>query len=471
MKRLRSRRAEGTGTPNGWSRSQRHERTKSQGSSSRAGVDVAPQAAISTDNATLVSMTGATSRGEVFQPALARADFPALAQRVHGHPLVYLDNAATTQMPAVAIAAAARFSRADRANVHRGVHALSERATAAYEGARATLQGFVNAREAREIIFVRGATEAINLVAYSFGRTQVGPGDEVLVTLMEHHSNLVPWQMLCAERGAHLRVVPITDDGDLRLEDVDAALGPRTRLLAIAHVANAIGTVNPIRELVAMAHARGVPVLVDGAQAAAHLPIDVQALGCDFYALSGHKVHGPTGIGVLYGRAERLQSMPPFMGGGEMVRSVSLSDGPAWAPLPHKFEAGTPPIEGAIALAAAIVYLTGWDRAAIAAHERDLLAHATARIGAVPGVRIVGRARDKVAIVSFVVDGVHPHDVGTVLDRHGVAIRAGHHCAQPLMERFGVSATVRASMALYNTREDIDALAAGLDAVREVFGP
>jgi cysteine desulfurase/selenocysteine lyase len=415
-------------------------------------------------------MTGATSRGEAFEAARARADFPALAQRVHGQPLAYLDNAATTQMPAVAIEAAAQFSRADRANVHRGVHTLSERATAAYEGARATLQRFVNAREAREIVFVRGATEAINLVAHTFGRAQVGPGDEVLVTLLEHHSNLVPWQMLCAERGAQLRVVPITDAGALRAEDVDAAIGPRTRLFAVAHVANAIGTVNPIRALVEVAHARGVPVLVDGAQAAAHLTIDVQALGCDFYALSGHKVHGPTGIGVLYGRAERLQAMPPFLGGGEMVRSVSLSEGPTWAALPYKFEAGTPNLEGAVGLAAAIDYLTHWDRDAIAAHEQDLLGYASTQILSVPGTRVVGSARDKIAIVSFVMEGVHPHDVGTVLDQHGVAIRAGHHCAQPLLERLGVPATARASMALYNTRGDIDALVAGLHAVRKLFG-
>ena len=414
-------------------------------------------------------MTGAGSRGEAFHPLRARADFPALAQQVHGHPLAYLDNAATTQMPAVAIEAAARFSRTDRANVHRGVHTLSERATAAYEAARATLQRFVNAREAREIVFVRGATEAINLVAHSLGRARVGPGDDVLTTLLEHHSNLVPWQMLCAERGARLKVVPITDDGALRVEDVEAAIGPRTRLFAVAHVANAIGTVNPIRQLVEVAHARGVPVLVAGAQAAAHLPIDVQALGCDFYALSGHKVHGPTGIGVLYGRAERLEAMPPFLGGGEMVRSVSLSEGPTWAALPHKFEAGTPNLEGAVGLAAAIDYLTRWDRAALAAHEQELLAYATAQLDGIAGARIVGRAPDKVAIVSFVMEGVHPHDVGTVLDQQGVAIRAGHHCAQPLLERLGVSATARASMALYNTRDDIDALVAGLHAVRELF--
>jgi cysteine desulfurase/selenocysteine lyase len=408
--------------------------------------------------------------GEPFSPETARADFPALAQLIHGHPLAYLDNAATTQMPNAVIDAVAGFGRADRANVHRGVHALSERATAVYEGARAAVRRFLNAREAREIVFVRGATEAINLVAHSFGRTRVGAGDQVLVTALEHHSNLVPWQMLCAERGAQLRVVPVTADGELALDAVDAALGPRTRLLAVAHIANAIGTVNPIADLIARAHARGVPVLVDGAQAAAHLPIDVQALGCDFYALSGHKMYGPTGIGVLYGRAELLEAMPPFLGGGEMVRAVSLTEGPSWAALPHKFEAGTPNLEGAVGLGAAVAYLGAADRAAIAAHERALGEYTAARIAAVPGVRLIGRARDHAAIVSFVMDGVHPHDIGTILDRHGVAIRAGHHCAQPLLESLGVAATARASIALYNTRSDVDALADALGAVHEVFG-
>ncbi len=408
-------------------------------------------------------------RNERFQPERARADFPALDQRVHGRPLAYLDNAATTQMPAAVIDAVAAFGRANRANVHRGVHTLSERATAGYEEARAAVQRFINARAAREIVFVRGATEAINLVAHSFGRVHVAAGDEVLATAMEHHSNLVPWQILCAERQARLRVVPVTTTGELRLEELDAAIGPRTRLLAVAHVANAIGTVNPIAEIVERAHARGVPVLVDGAQAAAHLPIDVQALGCDFYAFSAHKMYGPTGIGVLYGRAERLEAMPPFLGGGEMVSAVSLAEGPRWAPLPHKFEAGTPNIEGAIGLAAAIAYLEGCDRAAIAAHERALASEAAARIAALPGARLIGQAAERAAIVSFVLDGVHPHDVGTILDRHGVAIRAGHHCAQPLLESLGVPATARASFGLYNTRQDVDALIGGLQAVREVF--
>jgi cysteine desulfurase/selenocysteine lyase len=424
---------------------------------------------------TAVSTAGAGRGTRAFDARRARADFPALAQLVRGRPLAYLDSAATTQVPAAVIQAVARFSSESRANVHRGVHELSERATAAYERARATAARFVNARDAREIIFVRGATEALNLVAWSFARPRLAPGDEVLVTTMEHHSNLVPWQMLCRERGATLRAAPITDDGELDLGAFEAMLsqsqsqGPRTRLAAVAHVANAIGTVNPIRAVAELCRARGVPLVVDGAQAAAHLPIDVQALGCDFYALSGHKVYGPTGIGVLWGRAELLEAMPPFMGGGEMVRSVSLA-GPAFADVPARFEAGTPNIEGAVGLGAALDYLGALDRAAIAAHEQRLAAAATERIAALPGARIWGRARDKAPIVSFTVDGIHPHDIGTVLDQHGVAIRAGHHCAQPLMQRFGLPGTARASLGLYNTADDIDALAAGLAAALEVLG-
>ena len=410
----------------------------------------------------------ATVPPRAFDAAAARADFPALAQEVHGRPLAYLDNAATTQMPEPVLEAVARFGRRDRANVHRGVHALSERAPAASAAARAAAQRFVNAREPHEIVFVRGATEAINLVAHSFGRTAVGPGDEVLVSALEHHSNLVPWQMLCADRGAELRVIPVTDEGELRLDDVEAALGPRARLLAVTHVANAIGTETPLAGIVAAARARAVPVLVDGAQAAAHLPIDVQALGCDFYALSGHKVFGPTGLGVLYGRAERLAAMPPFMGGGEMVRSVAFT-GASYAAPPQRFEAGTPNIEGAVGLGAALAYVGALDRAEVAAHEQRLLGHATQRIAALPGVRIVGRAPRKAPIVSFVVDGVHPHDVGTILDQHGVAVRAGHHCAQPLLDRLGVGATVRASMAFYNSTADVDALCAALEDVRRIF--
>jgi cysteine desulfurase/selenocysteine lyase len=403
-----------------------------------------------------------------YEPARIRPAFPALAQTIHGHPLAYLDNAATTQVPTAVIDAIAHFTATNRANVHRGVHTLSERATTAYEEARIKVQRFLNARDAREIVFVRGTTEAINLVAQTFGRARVGPGDDVIVTTLEHHSNIVPWQMLCRERGASLRVIPVTDEGELRLDAVADMLGPRARILAVSHVANAIGTINPVGTLCEMAHARGIPVLIDGAQAAAHLAIDVQALACDFYALSGHKVYGPTGIGALYGRADLLDAMPPFLGGGEMVRSVSFT-GTTYASPPQKFEAGTPNIEGAVGFGAAIDFLSALDRDAIAAHEQKLLAHATQGIAAIPGACIIGRARDKVPIVSFTLKGVHAHDVGTVLDHHGVAIRAGHHCAQPLLERLGLAATARASLALYNTAADIDALLAGLAATRELF--
>jgi cysteine desulfurase/selenocysteine lyase len=396
--------------------------------------------------------------------AAARGEFPALDQRVHGHPLAYLDNAATTQMPAAVIDAVAAFSRGGRGNVHRGVHTLAERATRAYEGARVTARAFINARDAREVVFVRGATEGINLVARTWGRVHVGAGDEVLVTAMEHHSNIVPWQMLCEERGAHLRVVPVDDDGELGAVDV----GPRTRLVAVTHVSNAIGTINPVAAIAAAAHARGAAVLVDGAQAAPHLPIDVQALGCDFYVLSGHKCYGPSGIGLLWGRGELLDEMPPFLGGGEMVRSVSFEH-TTYAPVPHRFEAGTPPLEAAVGLAAAFTYLAGLDRGALAAHEEALLTEATARLAVFPRVRLIGRARARAGIVSFVLDGVHPHDIGTIADRHGVAIRTGHHCAQPLLARFGVPATARLSLALYNTRADLDALLTALREVTELF--
>ena len=398
--------------------------------------------------------------------AAARADFPALGQRIHDRPLAYLDNAATTQMPRVVIDAVAAFSRSGRGNVHRGVHALAERATLAYEGARATARSFMNARHAGEVVFVRGTTEAINLVARTYGRSHVGEGDEVLVTVMEHHSNIVPWQVLCTEVGARLRVVPVDDDGTLGA--ATALIGPRTRLVAVTHVSNAIGTINPIREIVRLAHACGARVLVDGAQAAAHLAIDVQDLDCDFYVLSGHKCYGPTGIGLLYGRAEILEDMPPFLVGGDMVRSVSFAR-TTYAPVPHRFEAGTPHLEGAVGLAAALDYLGRLDRVEVARHEQSLLAYASEQIGALPGVRLIGRAREKTAIVSFVMAGVHAHDIGTIVDRHGVAIRTGHHCAQPLLERFGVPATARASLALYNTRDDIDALVGGLREVAELF--
>jgi cysteine desulfurase/selenocysteine lyase len=403
-----------------------------------------------------------------FDVQRVRRDFPILNQRVHGKPLVYLDNAATTQKPQTVIDAMVRSYAEDNANIHRGVHLLSERATRAYEEAREKVRVFLNAPDAREVVFVRGTTEAINMVAQTFGRANIGPGDEVLITEMEHHSNIVPWQLICEEKGARLRVIPITDEGELRLDLVDGLLSDRTRLVAVVHVSNALGTVNPIRAIVEKAHARGVPVLVDGAQAVAHLPVDVQALGCDFYALSGHKLFGPTGIGVLWGRLPLLEEMPPYQGGGDMISSVTFKK-TTYNVVPNKFEAGTPNIAGSVGLGVAIDYLSSIDFAAMRAYEHELLAHGTRALTAVPGVRIIGTAPDKASILSFVMEDVHPHDIGTILDQEGVAIRTGHHCTQPLMERMGVPATARASLALYNTKEEIDALVAALARVREIF--
>jgi cysteine desulfurase/selenocysteine lyase len=397
-----------------------------------------------------------------------RKDFPIFEETVRGEPLVYLDNAATTHKPQVVVDRLARFYLHENANVHRGVHLLSERATDAYEGARKTVARFLHAAEPREIVFVRGTTEAINLVARTYGWTHVGPGDEVVITTMEHHSNIVPWQMLCEEKRARLRVLPITDQGELRLDQVEHALSDRTKMLAIVHVSNALGTINPVREICEIAHARGIPVLVDGAQAVAHMTVDVRALDCDFYAFSGHKILGPTGIGVLYGKAALLESMPPYQGGGDMISSVTF-DRTLYNVIPYKFEAGTPHIAGAAGLASALDYVEaiGLDR--INAHERDLLAYGTDALSSIRGLHLTGTAADKAGILAFVLDDVHPHDIGTILDREGVAIRTGHHCCQPLMDRLGVPATARASLALYNTRDDLDALAHGLDKVREVF--
>jgi len=407
------------------------------------------------------------------QPALdvaaRRADFPLLATRVHGKPLVYLDNAATSQKPRAVIDAVTRYYETSNANVHRGVYWLSEHATAAYEGAREKARAFLNAREAREIIFVRSTTEGINLVASSFGRTNLVAGDEVLISAMEHHSNIVPWQLICEERGATLRVIPMNHAGELALDEVERRLTERTKIVALVHVSNSLGTINPVREVVALAHARGVPVLVDGAQAAPHMPVDVQALDCDFYTVSGHKMFGPTGIGVLYGKAARLEVMPPYQGGGDMIRSVTFAK-TTFADIPAKFEAGTPHIAGAIGLGAAIDYVSRLDWGLVAQHERDLLKYASARLQEVPGVRLVGTAAHKASVISFVVAGVHAHDVGTIVDQEGVAIRTGHHCTQPVMEFFGVPATARASFAFYNTRADADALVSALGKVRQVFG-
>ncbi|HET7697011.1 MAG TPA: cysteine desulfurase [Vicinamibacterales bacterium] len=406
--------------------------------------------------------------GARFDVDRVRADFPILSRTVHGRPLVYLDNAATTQKPQVVLDAILSYYTGINANVHRGVHELSERATAAYEGARERVRAFFNAASTHEIVFTRNATEGINLVAQSFARPLLAPGDEILVSAMEHHSNIVPWQMACAAAGARLAVAPIDDRGELMLDELERRLTPRTRLLAITHMSNALGTVTPVRDIVRLAHAGGVPVLVDASQAAYHMRVDVRDLGCDFLVATGHKLYGPTGIGVLYGREARLEAMPPFLGGGDMIASVSF-EGSTWNTLPYKFEAGTPHMAGAIGLHAALDYIDaiGFDR--IAAHEAELLAAATAALADIPGVRLIGTARQKGSIVSFVMDGVHPHDIGTIVDREGIAIRTGHHCAQPVMERFGVPATARASLAMYNTVAEVEALARALRRVREVF--
>lgn len=405
--------------------------------------------------------------GETLEVERLRQDFPILRQTVNGKPLVYLDNAATTQKPQSVIAAEARYYSALNANIHRGVHTLSQRATDAYEAARDAVRDLINAARREEIIFVRGTTEAINLVSASFGQ-RLRPGDEILVSAMEHHSNIVPWQLACQRAGALLQVAPINDAGELMLEQFAHLLGPRTRLVALTHLSNALGTVNPVRDIIELAHARDIPVLIDGAQAVPHLKVDVQALDCDFYAFSGHKLYGPTGVGVLYGKAALLDAMPPYQGGGDMIREVTFRK-TTYNELPYKFEAGTPNISGVVALGAAIGYVRALGLEAIAAHERALLAYASAQAAQVTGLRMIGTAADRASILSFTLDGIHPHDVGTILDQHGVAVRAGHHCAMPVMERFGVPATVRASFALYNTGEEVDALFAAIRAAQEVF--
>ena len=397
-----------------------------------------------------------------------RAQFPILSRPVRGKRLAYLDNAATTQKPRAVIDAVRRYYEEDNANVHRGVHLLSERATRAYEEARVKMARFLGAADPHEVIFVRGTTEGINLVAQTFGRQRVGRGDEVLVTEMEHHSNIVPWQLLCREKGAHLKVLPIDDAGDLRLGELDRLLGPRTRILAITHVSNALGTVNPLAEIIARAHDRGVPVLVDGAQAAPHLAVDVRALGADFYALSGHKMYGPMGIGVLWGRKALLEEMPPWQGGGDMILSVTFEETTFNAP-PYKFEAGTPDVAGAVGLGAALDWVNGVGLPAIAAHEHALIQTFLDGLRDFPEVRLVGTPRERAGVVSFLAGEVHPHDAGTILDRGGVAVRAGHHCAQPVLHRLGVNATVRASFAAYSSPEDVEALLRGLHEVREMF--
>jgi cysteine desulfurase/selenocysteine lyase len=409
-----------------------------------------------------------SSAGAEFDVLKARKDFPILNVKVHGKPLVYLDNAATSQKPQMVLDALTHYYTAENANVHRGVHALSGLATESHDRARSKVQRFINAAEPSEIVFVRGTTEGVNLVAQTYGRTHVRSGDEIVISGLEHHSNIVPWQILCEQQGARLRVIPVNDQGEIELDEVEKLIGPRTKLLAIAHVSNALGTITPLREVIEIAHRENVPVLVDGAQAAPHLKIDVQALDADFYVLSGHKMYAPMGIGVLYGKRALLEAMPPYQGGGDMISSVTFEK-TLYNKLPFKFEAGTPDVSGAIGLGAAVDYLTATGLDRIAAHEHELLVYATEALSSIPGVRILGTAKSKAAVISFLIENIHAHDVGTILDQEGIAIRTGHHCAQPLMQRFGVDATARASFGLYNIKEEVDALAEGILKVREVF--
>src|SRR2546421_4064308 len=397
-----------------------------------------------------------------------RKDFPVLATTVNGRPLIYLDNAASSQVPQMVVERGTQYLKYEHSNIHRGVHYLSMKATTAYEGAREKVKRFINAREAKECIFVRGATEGINLVMHGYGRKFIGAGDEIIISAMEHHANIVPWQMLCEEKDAKLRVIPMNDAGELLMDEYDALLNERTRLVAVTHVSNSLGTINPIKEMIERAHKYGVPVLIDGAQAAPHMPVDVQDLDCDFYALSGHKMFAPTGSGVLYGRAALLEQMQPFQGGGDMIKSVTFEK-TIYADLPNKFEAGTPAIASQIGLGAAIDYLSINGREKAAAYEHELLGYATQRLSAIEGVRIIGTAREKASVLAFVIDEVHPHDVGTILDQQGIAVRAGHHCAQPVMKRFNLPATARASFAFYNTTEEIDQLINAIEKVIEVF--
>jgi len=397
-----------------------------------------------------------------------RADFPVLHQKVNGKPLIYLDNGASSQVPQVVIDRGSIYLEHEHSNIHRGVHYLSQRATTAYEGAREKVKRFINARESRECIFVRGATEGINLVMHGYGRKFIERDDEILISAMEHHANIVPWQMLCEEKGALLRVIPMNDAGELLLDEYDGLLNERTKFVAITHVSNALGTINPIKQMIAQAHKYGVPVLIDGAQSAPHMPVDVQDLDCDFYTFSGHKMYAPTGSGIVYGKAELLEKMNPFQGGGDMIKSVTFEK-TTYAELPNKMEAGTPAIASQIGLGAAIDYLNSIGREQAAKHEAELLRYATERISAIEGVRIIGTARNKASVLSFVIDGIHPHDIGTILDQEGIAVRAGHHCAQPVMQRFKVPATARASFAFYNTKEEIDVLAKTIERVIEIF--
>lgn len=403
-----------------------------------------------------------------FDVERVREDFPVLRQTVNGKPLVYLDNAASSQVPQVVIDRGSAYLEDEHSNIHRGVHYLSQKATTAYEGAREKVKRFINARDAKECIFVRGATEGINLVMHGYGRKFIGPGDEIIISAMEHHANIVPWQMLCEEKGAQLRVIPMNDAGELLQDDYHSLLSEKTKFVAFTHVSNALGTINPIKEMIDQAHKYGVPVLIDGAQSAPHMLVDVQDLDCDFFAFSGHKMFAPTGSGIIYGKAELLDKMNPFQGGGDMIRSVTFEK-TTYAGLPNKFEAGTPAIASQIGLGAAIDYLDSIDRVKAAEHEHELLRYATERLKAIEGVRIIGTAREKMSVLSFVIDDIHPHDIGTILDQEGIAVRAGHHCAQPVMQRFNIPATARASFAFYNTKEEVDVLARTIEKVVEIF--
>ena len=397
-----------------------------------------------------------------------RADFPVLHQTVNGKPLVYLDNGASSQVPQVVIDRGSKYLEQEHSNIHRGVHYLSQKATTAYEGAREKVKRFINARESRECIFVRGATEGINLIMYGYGRKFVNSGDEIIISAMEHHANIVPWQMLCEEKGARLRVIPMNDAGELLIDEYEGLLNDRTRLVCVTHVSNALGTVNPIKQMIAQAHKYGVPVLIDGAQSAPHMQVDVQELDCDFFVFSGHKMYAPTGSGIAYGKAELLEKMNPFQGGGDMIKTVTFEK-TTYADLPNKLEAGTPAIASQIGLGAAIDYLNGIDRESAASHEAELLRYATEKLSAIEGVRIIGTAKNKASVLSFVIDDIHPHDIGTILDQEGIAVRAGHHCAQPVMQRFKIPATARASFAFYNTKEEVDTLARTIERVIEIF--
>lgn len=422
---------------------------------------------MSTTEKLLIDEAIATSSSG-FNVKRIREDFPVLRQTVNGKPLVYLDNAASSQVPQVVIDRGSIYLEDEHSNIHRGVHYLSQKATTAYEGAREKVKRFINARDAKECIFVRGATEGINLVMHGYGRKFINAGDEIIISAMEHHANIVPWQMLCEEKGARLRVIPMNDAGELLQDEYYALLNEKTKFVAFTHVSNALGTINPVKQMIDQAHKYGVPVLIDGAQSAPHMPIDVQDLDCDFYALSGHKMFAPTGSGIVYGKAELLEKMNPFQGGGDMIRSVTFEK-TTYADLPNKFEAGTPAIASQIGLGAAIDYLNSIDRKKAAVHERELLLYATERLKAIEGVRIVGTAREKTSVLSFVIDEIHPHDIGTILDQEGIAIRAGHHCAQPVMQRFNIPATARASFAFYNTKEEVDVLARTIEKVVEIF--